>query len=594
MATEKAPNVPPFVRFCSASVPMVFDNSMSYYECLCALTKFIQDLVNTVNYNATQLDGLQEGFKELKDYVDNYFATLDVQEEINNKLDEMAEGGQLAGIIAQFLAASPVFAYHTIADMAAATNLSNGTIARVIGNTSATDGDGAYYLIRTVDPADDPDGVNLVAIGDTLVGVRVNDGNLDAAVTSINASIEDLNDEIEKINARKTHNTKFVGNDEPYYPECKLSSNYNAIDFEPFVNRTGTAAQLSIQGVSLWKRTGKLVFNNGTQIYTLKQANNPAQSVLFSGSYGHGGDSCILADDLYIADSENTAIYKVDLNNGNKTTYSIPAASIKNATENYTPVLSGVCADEQGLLYIVACDPENNDHTIKSNSTVRIYSFNTNTNEITKLYEMTQDTCYVQGMTKDAEFFYIAGNKPFSGSYAGSIMTIIKAEGMTFYDKISNNSDYEFEGLDYGCFDGVEGIITVCAKYGVYIRTGVYSFYGNCSKQRTLFNTETINAYSTKSRDGVVKIFFTITDDFAAGEETYSYENFFENAYPNFGGGGSSDFAPISLAGSTRYFDGYAIWDYNNTDHPHRLRIFVKSGSQASTKVTGMIEYRSN
>lgn len=175
MTTEKAPNVPPFVRFCTASVPMVFDNSMSYYECLCALNKFIQDLVNTVNYNATQLDGLQEGFKELKDYVDNYFANLDVQAEINAKLDEMAEGGQLATIIAQFLAAAPVFAYGTIAEMAAATNLNDGCIARVLGNTLAANGDGAYYIIRTKTGADDPDGVNLVAIGDSLVGVRVQD-----------------------------------------------------------------------------------------------------------------------------------------------------------------------------------------------------------------------------------------------------------------------------------------------------------------------------------------------------------------------------------------------------------------------------------
>lgn len=188
MATEKAPNVPPFVRFCTASVPMVFDNSMSYYECLCALTKFIQDLVNTVNYNATQLDGLQEAFKELKDYVDNYFANLDVQTEIDNKLDEMVEGGQLATIIAQFLAAAPVFGYGTIAEMAAATNLNDGCIARVIGNTSASDGDGAYYLIRTKTGADDPDGVNLVAIGATLVGVRVQD----AAINDLQDQINDL------------------------------------------------------------------------------------------------------------------------------------------------------------------------------------------------------------------------------------------------------------------------------------------------------------------------------------------------------------------------------------------------------------------
>ena len=41
-----------------------------------------------------------EKFTELKDFVDDYFDNLDVQEEINNKLDEMAEDGSLAMVLA--------------------------------------------------------------------------------------------------------------------------------------------------------------------------------------------------------------------------------------------------------------------------------------------------------------------------------------------------------------------------------------------------------------------------------------------------------------------------------------------------------------
>ena len=39
----------------------------------------------------------------MKAYVENFFANLDVQEEINNKLDDMAETGELAEILAEFL-----------------------------------------------------------------------------------------------------------------------------------------------------------------------------------------------------------------------------------------------------------------------------------------------------------------------------------------------------------------------------------------------------------------------------------------------------------------------------------------------------------
>ena len=43
-------------------------------------------------------------FVELKDFVDTYFENLDVQEEINNKLDEMAEDGTLQQYVDDFLA----------------------------------------------------------------------------------------------------------------------------------------------------------------------------------------------------------------------------------------------------------------------------------------------------------------------------------------------------------------------------------------------------------------------------------------------------------------------------------------------------------
>ena len=46
--------VPPFVRFVASAVPMVFDNSLSYYEALCALWKWLQDdVIDVINNNAT-------------------------------------------------------------------------------------------------------------------------------------------------------------------------------------------------------------------------------------------------------------------------------------------------------------------------------------------------------------------------------------------------------------------------------------------------------------------------------------------------------------------------------------------------------------
>lgn len=59
----------------------------------------VNQLVRTVNeQNETIADYIQQ-FIELRNYVEDYFDNLDVQEEINNKLDEMANNGTLGAII---------------------------------------------------------------------------------------------------------------------------------------------------------------------------------------------------------------------------------------------------------------------------------------------------------------------------------------------------------------------------------------------------------------------------------------------------------------------------------------------------------------
>lgn len=96
---EPAPLVPPFVRFVASAIPMVFDDSLSYYECLAALTKYMQDVADVVNNNGAVTEEYIQMTKDMKSYMDNYFDNLDVQEEINNKLDAMVEDGSFQAIL---------------------------------------------------------------------------------------------------------------------------------------------------------------------------------------------------------------------------------------------------------------------------------------------------------------------------------------------------------------------------------------------------------------------------------------------------------------------------------------------------------------
>lgn len=163
---EKMPPVPPFVRFVASAVPMVFDNSLSYYEALCALWKYLQDMADVVNNNATLEEEYILKFEELKSFVDNYFENLDVQEEINNKLDQMAEDGQLADIISQYLNSTAIFGYDNVASMKSAANLVDGSYAKTLGFHAKNDGGGATYKIRTITNDDVVDEATIIEMGD--------------------------------------------------------------------------------------------------------------------------------------------------------------------------------------------------------------------------------------------------------------------------------------------------------------------------------------------------------------------------------------------------------------------------------------------
>ena len=131
-------------------LPTSFIESMTYYELLAWFTNYLETvIIPTVNNNAEAVEELQGLFTELKDFVDNYFDNLDVQEEINNKLDAMVEDGTLQSIVYEYLNSVALFTYDTVADMKADTNLVAGDYARTGGFYTVNDGGGALYYITT-------------------------------------------------------------------------------------------------------------------------------------------------------------------------------------------------------------------------------------------------------------------------------------------------------------------------------------------------------------------------------------------------------------------------------------------------------------
>ena len=162
-------SLPPFKKMCVTvgNLPSSFVESMSYYEALCWMYNFLdKTVIPAINTEGEAITELQTAFTTLKNYVDNYFENLDVQEEINNKLDEMAESGELTDIIAQYLGLAGILTFDTVAAMKLGENLVNGSTVRTIGHTSVSDNGGAYYKVREIINTDVVDEMFLIALAD--------------------------------------------------------------------------------------------------------------------------------------------------------------------------------------------------------------------------------------------------------------------------------------------------------------------------------------------------------------------------------------------------------------------------------------------
>lgn len=94
-------DLPPFKWFVLENFPYIeadFD-ALTNWQLFCKLGEEMNKIIEKMNLAGQQTEDLTKAFNELKNYINNYFENLDVQNEINNKLDEMVEDGTFYNII---------------------------------------------------------------------------------------------------------------------------------------------------------------------------------------------------------------------------------------------------------------------------------------------------------------------------------------------------------------------------------------------------------------------------------------------------------------------------------------------------------------
>ena len=104
MANELT-KIPKFRRCVLQNFPFIeqdFD-ALTDYQLLCKVVEYLNKVIehqNALDDNYTELVTM---YNNLVDFVNNYFDNLDVQEEINNKLDQMAQDGSLTALIKSYI-----------------------------------------------------------------------------------------------------------------------------------------------------------------------------------------------------------------------------------------------------------------------------------------------------------------------------------------------------------------------------------------------------------------------------------------------------------------------------------------------------------
>ena len=98
----------PFRYWCQKVLPLVYEDSLSYYELLCKVVDYLNKTMEDVETLHGDVTGLHEAYVQLQNYVNTYFSSLDVQEEINNKLDTMVSDGTLLDIIEPTISATTI------------------------------------------------------------------------------------------------------------------------------------------------------------------------------------------------------------------------------------------------------------------------------------------------------------------------------------------------------------------------------------------------------------------------------------------------------------------------------------------------------
>ena len=216
-----------FRFWCQKVLPLVYDDSLSYYELLCKVVTYLNNTIQAVNENTEDVAQMRQDIDtfttwatnkvlELEEYMNNYFNNLDVQQEINTKLDAMAEDGTLTNIMKPYIDTITAGFDERITEAQNTADLANDRITEIANlPEGSTTGDAELADIRV-----GANGVTYASAGDAVRGQALeafNDSRVSQGVINDMSYINNLIDDtkwianglLDAVNGRVVSNVNF-------------------------------------------------------------------------------------------------------------------------------------------------------------------------------------------------------------------------------------------------------------------------------------------------------------------------------------------------------------------------------------------------
>lgn len=169
----------PFRFWVQTALPLVYDDSLSYYELLCKVIDYINNFINTENQFAEVIEEYTAKVDQIQQYVDGYFESADFKELVDNALDRMASDGEFDSIIEPIINAAMQDVTDVMVTVEGMVNDISDRVDTVEGNVTAQG--------ERIDGLEEETNNQISGVNDRIDDV---DNRIDEEVAELNEKIE--------------------------------------------------------------------------------------------------------------------------------------------------------------------------------------------------------------------------------------------------------------------------------------------------------------------------------------------------------------------------------------------------------------------